>query len=666
MRELRKVGLLLPSLIVVLTVLTDKGRGDERSQFVYPGVEWLRRTPEQVGLSVDKLKALAELAGGRGCVVRHGYLVYAWGDSSRSEDIASAMKPVVSTLLLLAVQDGKLASVDAKVSDFEPGLLKLNRGKDAEITWRHLASQTSGYGLVEAPGKAFAYNDSALALYYDNLTRGVYKQAGTRILKEQLGDVLGFQDKYTFEAFGPDDRPGRLALSVRDHARLGLLYLRGGRWKEKQVLKPELVRLALNSPVSVELPRTSGQDAQMLPRQRTLGGGKNQTGVGPGVYSFNWWLNRTDKLDRRLFADLPPDAYVASGHGGKRALWVIPSLDLIVAWNDANIEDHDDSPMNPRTKCNQAARLIRDSVKRETRVSIEKGRWLINGAVTYRGAQAEGLLMNVRMVNAVFEDANRPAFDAAANTDRFIDKIPDYVAHGVRAFSINLQGGTPGYEGAVNSAFDADGNLREAYMERVRRVIEACDRHGVVVILGCFYQRQDQILKSETAVRAGVVNTAQWVKGCGFTNVVLETANEFGHGGFDHRILTTAAGQAELIALAKRIHPGLLVSTSDVSNGEVPRDVAKIADYLLVHFNGTKMDEIASRIKALRAFGKPVVCNEDTKIGREGARAARLCVSAGGSWGLMLEEANQHYPFTFRGAEDDLAVYAALKELTTR
>ncbi|MDE2505689.1 MAG: serine hydrolase, partial [Planctomycetota bacterium] len=462
----------------------------------------MRRTPEQVGLSVDKLKALAELAGGRGCVVRHGYLVYAWGDSSRSEDIASAMKPVVSTLLLLAVQDGKLASVDAKVSDFEPGLLKLNRGKDAEITWRHLASQTSGYGLVEAPGKAFAYNDSALALYYDNLTRGVYKQAGTRILKEQLGDVLGFQDKYTFEAFGQDDRPGRLALSVRDHARLGLLYLRGGRWKEKQVLKPELVRLALNSPVSVELPRTSGQDAQMLPRQRTLGGGKNQTGVGPGVYSFNWWLNRTDKLDRRLFADLPPDAYVASGHGGKRALWVIPSLDLIVAWNDANIEDHDDSPMNPRTKCNQAARLIRDSVKRETRVSIEKGRWLINGAVTYRGAQAEGLLMNVRMVNAVFEDANRPAFDAAANTDRFIDKIPDYVAHGVRAFSINLQGGTPGYEGAVNSAFDADGNLREAYMERVRRVIEACDRHGVVVILGCFYQRQDQILKSETAVRA--------------------------------------------------------------------------------------------------------------------------------------------------------------------
>src|SRR5262249_57278021 len=100
--------------------------------------------------------------------------------------------------------------------------------------------------------------------------------------------------------------------------------------------------------------------------------------------------------------------------------------------------------------------------------------WLLKGAVTCRGAKAEGLLMNVRMVNAVFEDANRPEFDPAANTDRFIDKIPDYVAHGVRAFTLNLQGGMPGYEGAVNSAFDADGNLREVYLGRVRRGVAGC------------------------------------------------------------------------------------------------------------------------------------------------------------------------------------------------
>src|SRR4051794_16523188 len=88
-----------------------------------------------------------------------------------------------------------------------------------------------------------------------------------------------------------------------------------------------------------------------------------------------------------------------------------------------------------------------------TQVSIVEGRWHLNHEVTYRGAQAEGLLLNVRMVNATFEDRRRPEFDAEANTEEFIARIPEYVGQGVRGFTLNLQGGTPGYEGAVNSAF---------------------------------------------------------------------------------------------------------------------------------------------------------------------------------------------------------------------
>lgn len=128
----------------------------------------------------------------------------------------------------------------------------------------------------------------------------------------------------------------------------------------------------------------------------------------------------------------------------------------------------------------------------QTQVAIVKGQWQINDAITYRGAQAEGLLINVRMVNAVFEDANdqtRPkGFDPDANTAAFIEKIPDYAAHGVRAFTLNLQGGMPNYQGAINSAFNPDGSLCDGYLQRVRRVIEACDRQGLVVILGCYYQ----------------------------------------------------------------------------------------------------------------------------------------------------------------------------------
>lgn len=658
--------ILPPSVLLILvTVFTVGTARAAPNEFVYPGADWERRAPAKVGLAEDKLKALANLTGGRGCVIRHGYLVYTWGDPAQSGDIASAVKPILSTLLLRAVQQGKIESVDAKVADFEPRLRALNRGKDAGITWRHLASQTSGYGLSEAPGKAYSYNDFALALYYDTLTHQVFQRDGTRVLKEQLGDVLGFQDKYTFEAFGPRDRLGRLAISVRDLARFGLLYLRGGKWKDKQILKPESVRLALRSPIPAALPLTAGKEAAMLPGQRSLGGGKNITPVGPGYYSFNWWLNRANKDGKRLYVDAAPDAFFAVGHGGERALWVIPSLDLIVAWNDAKIDDHDASPGNPRTKCNQAARLLREAVRRQTRVSIEKDRWFLNGVVTYCGARAEGQLLNVRMVNCVFEDVKRPQFDAESNTARFLEALPDYVAHGVRAFTINLQGGMPGYEGAVNSAFDADGNLRDAYLQRVRRVIETCDRHGSVVILGCFYQRQDQILKNEAAVRAGVVNVAQWLKGCGFSNVVLEITNEFGHGGFDHRILKTAEGQVELLALAKKTHPGLLVSTSGLGDGTIARGVAAAADFLLIHLNGTKLDDIPARIKALKGFHKPIVCNEDDKTGAAAAKAAELCVAGGASWGLMLERVNQHYPFAFRGAADDATVYAALKKMAS-
>src|SRR5262249_34872658 len=73
---------------------------------------------------------------------------------------------------------------------------------------------------------------------------------------------------------------------------------------------------------------------------------------------------------------------------------------------------------------------------------------------------------------------------------------------------------------------------------------------------------------------------------------------------------------------------------------------------------------IPARIRTLREFGKPVVCNEDTKTGEVGAKAAELCVAAGGSWGLLLEEKNQHYPFVFRGAADDITGYAPIKKLT--
>jgi CubicO group peptidase (beta-lactamase class C family) len=301
-----------------------------------------------------------------------------------------------------------------------------------------------------------------------------------------------------------------------------------------------------------------------------------------------------------------------------------------------------------------------------TRVAIAGTSWRLNDRPTYPGAEAEGLLMNVRMVNAVFEDtARRQSFDRSANTRRFIAALPDYLAHGIRAVTLSLQGGDPGYEGAVNSAIQSDGSLHNEYLDRIATVIQACDRQGAAVILSCFYQRQDQLLRNETAVRAAVAGVARWIRGRKYANVLLEIANEFGHRGYEHPILRSAAGQVELIAIARQNAPGLLISTSGLGDARLPREVAAAADYLTPHLNNTPVEEIPRRIFDLKQYGKAIVVNEDDKTGPLGARSARACVSNGVSWGFMASQVNQRYPFRFNGAVDDPPVYALLRHVTT-
>jgi hypothetical protein len=193
---------------------------------------------------------------------------------------------------------------------------------------------------------------------------------------------------------------------------------------------------------------------------------------------------------------------------GLAALWLCPAVSLALSGE----APEGAATFTPRTK-----------------VSIKAERRYLYGELTHRGTQSEGLLINVRMVNFVFEDRHKPDFDPEANTNRFLSRLPDYAALGVGAFTICFQGGRPRYEGALNSALNPDGSVRDSYLVRVRRVIEACDRHGLVVIFGCFYQTQDQVLNDADALRAAVKNAAGWIRKCGFRNVVLEIANEFGH-----------------------------------------------------------------------------------------------------------------------------------------
>jgi CubicO group peptidase (beta-lactamase class C family) len=340
-------------------------QGQEHQGLMYPGETWVEMPPGEAGLSEQALETFSAYVDGSGdssgCVVRHGYMVYAWGDPSDAGDVASAAKPVYAHFLFKAIEDGLIDGEDEPVSDWEPRLLGINDGKDAQITWRHLANQISGYGLADFPGEAFAYNDWQMALFWDTLFLEVYgasySSVDANVLFPLLAEPLAFEDSPTFMAFGEESRPGRLAISPRDFARFGLLYLRAGMWAGQQILDPQYAVMAVTSPLPNTIPRAGFQTADMILDQRTIGSDEipdNQTDH-LGSYSWLWWVNGVDREGRRLWPSAPVDAYGAIGHYGRRVMIVLPGSDLIVSWNNSDIDDRD--------KLDEALRLLRNAVQ---------------------------------------------------------------------------------------------------------------------------------------------------------------------------------------------------------------------------------------------------------------------------------------------------------------
>jgi len=270
-------------------------------------------------------------------------------------------------------------------------------------------------------------------------------------------------------------------------------------------------------------------------------------------------------------------------------------------------------------------------------VDIKDGQFYINGKLTYEGRtweghKIEGLLMNSRMVQGIFDDLNPETrgkfaypdtkkWDPDRNTDEFVAAMPLWYSYGLNAFTLNLQGGSPtGYGNSswVNSAFDKRGNLRKDYIKRLERILDKADELHMVVMLGYFYFGQDQNLADEKAVINAVDKATDWVFKQGYRNVLIEINNECNISKYDHEILKPRR-VSELIERVKRKQKDdyrLLVSTS-YGGGAVPQpNVVKIADYVLLHGNGikdpVKITELVKKTREVAGYyGQPIVFNED-------------------------------------------------------
>lgn len=218
-------------------------------------------------------------------------------------------------------------------------------GKDELITFRHLAHMMSGYTRVDGAGEAWAYGDTQASLF-------------AALVKKFLGgDATAADDSTEVAAlalFAPlqlqDDQPNILAsrnfmgleVTPRDAARIGLLMENRGVWNGVKLLPASIFgtygaagTLLGEAAVPVDAALDGGEDANGDYLSLVLygTGGDNQTTTGPGMFGWMWWVNYQNALTGvRPWPHLPGDAIMTDGAYGQNVLLIIPSLELVVAW----------------------------------------------------------------------------------------------------------------------------------------------------------------------------------------------------------------------------------------------------------------------------------------------------------------------------------------------
>lgn len=282
-----------------------------------------------------------------GLVIRHGYLVAEWGEPDRVDMTFSVSKSFLSTTVGLAFDRGLIRSLSDPVYRYFPTDELWQSAHNRAITWEHLLRQTSDWEgtlwgkpdwadrpprdqpLAEyvarerpPPGTFYKYNDvrvNLLAL----AALHVWRRPLPAVLREYVMDVIGASNRWRWYGYenswvvidglriqsvsGGGHWGGGMWLTAYDQGRFGLLTLRRGKWKDRQVLSEEWVRRAL-TPTPVE----------------------------PGYGFMNWFLN----TGRRRLPSAPETAFVHLG-SGVNMVYVDPEHDLVVVarWIDGQAMD---------------------------------------------------------------------------------------------------------------------------------------------------------------------------------------------------------------------------------------------------------------------------------------------------------------------------------------
>jgi len=300
--------------------------------------------------------------------------------------------------------------------------------------------------------------------------------------------------------------------------------------------------------------------------------------------------------------------------------------------------------------------------KRRTTVDIKGDQFYINGTVTYEnrywnGYKIEGLLMNSRMVQGIFDDLNpetinnwiypdTKTWNPDRNTSEFVKNMKKWRKYGLLSFTINMQGGSPqGYSQAQpwhNSAYTEDGLLRPEYLARLEKILDQADRLGMVPILGLFYFGQDERLSDEKAVINATDNIINWLFEKNYRNILVEINNEC-NVRYDHDILKPERVHELIEHVKSRENEGRRFYTgTSYGGGTVSRpNVVSSSDFILMHGNGVsdpaRILEMVNSVRKVDGYTpKPVLFNEDDHFDFDKAENNFVSAVKGyASWGYF-------------------------------
>ncbi len=288
-----------------------------------------------------------------GLVLRHGYIVAEWGDTDREDMTFSVTKSYLSAVAGIAWDDGLIEDLADRIGDYvTDGTFAAEH--NASITWHNLLQQTSEWegtlwgkpdiadrreGIdreLRVPGTFWEYNDVRVNLLAYSLLH-LFRRPLPEVLKLRIMDPIGASGDWRWEGYetswteidgrrmqsvsGGGHWGGGLFIDSRDHARFGLLALRGGCWNDEQLVsRVWFDRATIPSPVKPD-------------------------------YGYMWWLN----TERVLFPAAPESAFFALGAGSTNVIYVDREHDLVTVtrWVDGG------------SNVNEFIRLVLESVTGE-------------------------------------------------------------------------------------------------------------------------------------------------------------------------------------------------------------------------------------------------------------------------------------------------------------